>query len=334
MATLKDIAKHSGVSVSVVSRVLNGDPEVRARPETRERIVRAAELLKYAPNSAGRNLRNSRTHLIALVVPDVTNATFADLAGAVEAEAVEQGYSVLLGSSLQTQPGAPGFSRLLDERRVDGVLLQKRDEVDAALVSGALSDLRRVVFVNSGPVPGVSTVALPDEAGAGVAADHLLSQGHRRIGFVGGVSDTSIRREAGVRRALEAAGGELSPRSVTRLGYTLDAGRDAARLLLGRSERPTAVVVANANAAFGVLLETREMGLRVPDDLSVVAIHDVAHAVISDPPLTTVRMPMVELGRVSVAALLRRIAGGDVEHLTITDVDPSLVPRASVAPPR
>lgn len=334
MATLKDVAAQSGVSVSVVSRVLNGDPNVRARQETRDRIMAASKELNYSPNSAGRNLRNSRTHLFALVVPDVTNATFAELASAVEAEAAERGYSVLLGSSEYTQPGAPGFSQLLDERRVDGVLLQKHDEVAIATIAEPLSHRQqhRVVFVNSGPVPGFSAVALPDEQGARVAADRLLDAGHRRIAFAGGRSDTSVRREAGMRSALEARGAGLGAHDSTAFGYTLEAGRVAARALLDTADRPSAIVVANANAAFGVLLEARELGLRVPEDVSVIAMHDVAHAVISSPALTTVRMPMAELGRTAVAALVRRIEGGDAEHLTVNGAEPVVVERASVAP--
>jgi len=332
MATLKDVAEHSGVSISVVSRVLNGDPSVRARPETKARIVRSAELLRYVPNSAGRNLRNSRTHLLALVVPDVTNATFAELAAAIEVEALKRGYHLLLGSSAETQPGAAGFARLIQERRVDGVLFQKRDDTDAALVASALPDSQRVVFVNNGPLSGVSTVALPDRTAGALAADHLVRNGHRRIGFVGGTIDTSQRREQGVGDALTSAGIAPDPRLATHLGYGLRQGRDAARLLLSRPGRPTALVVANVNAAFGVLIEAAEMGIRVPEDLSIVALHDVAHVEITAPKLTTVRMPMASLGRDSVASLLRRINGGAVEEMTV-DEQPVLIQRESVAAP-
>jgi LacI family transcriptional regulator len=327
MTTLKDVAEHSGVSISIASRILNGDASVRARQETKDRVMRSAELLRYVPNSAGRNLRRSRTNLIALVVPDVTNATFADLAGAIESEAVDRGSLMLLGSSQEAQPGAPGFARVLEERRVDGVILQKHDGADAELVARSLSDPRRVVFVNSGPVTEVSSVALPDRDAARLATEYLQRRGHENIGFVGGLAGTGTEREEGVREALTAGGASLV--FATHLGYTLATGRDAARILLTRENRPTALVVANVNAAFGVLLEARELGIRVPDELSIIAIHDVEHAALTDPGLTTVRMPMEQLGRAAVAALVRRLDGGDVEHLTV-DGEVEVIERGSV----
>src|SRR4051794_37521152 len=164
MATLRDVAAQAGVSISVASRILNDDPQVRARADTRERVLTAATSLGYAPNVAGRSLRKARSHLLALVVPDVTNATFSDLTRGVEDEALHRGYSLLLGSSARMQPGNTGFSRLLAERRVDGVLLQKSDDTPPEEIERALVDRSQVTLVNSGPADGISTVALDDEA--------------------------------------------------------------------------------------------------------------------------------------------------------------------------
>lgn len=333
MVTLRDVAAHAGVSVSVVSRILNDDPGVRTRPETRTKILEAAKLLRYAPNQAGRSLRTSRSYLLALVVPNVTNATFTDLVRGVEDEALRAGYSVLLGSSESLQPGTPGFTRLLSERRVDGAVVQKRDGAEAALVAEAIADRSRVVLVNSGPLPGVATMALADERAGAVAARHLLDLGHREIGFLGGpaATDSSTRREAGVIAELAAAGFRLGERT-THIGYTYEAGRGAARLLLAREDPPTGIVAANVNAAFGAMTAAKEMGVEVPRDLSVVAIHDVWEALISCPALTTVRMPMTDLGRLSVSKLLGLIDGGQAEHGVIDEPRPEIVQRASTAP--
>lgn len=335
MVTLRDVASHAGVSISVVSRVLNADPSVRIRPETRERVLESAQLLRYAPNSAGRSLRRSRSQLLALVVPDVTNATFTELVNGVESRAIDHDYSVLLASSPRMQPGSDGFTRLLSERVVDGVLLQKDDSAPADLVSRALTHPERTVLINSGPVPGTTTIALDDEGAGSLAAQHLLDLGHRSIGFVGGVAttDTSMRRQQGVASALEQAGLSLLPEHCTHLGYTYRTGRDAVRLLLSRTPAPSALVVANVNAGIGVLAEARQMGVAVPESLSVVAIHDIWPAITCSPALTTVRLPMATLGATAVDVLL-----GDLEHrqdsaLRVTDPPVELVLRESTAPP-
>lgn len=332
MTTLRDVAARAGVSVSVASRVLNADPEVRAREETRARVIEAAKELAYVPNFVGRALRRQRSHLVALVVPDVTNATFSDLNRGVEDEALARGYSVVLGSSSSLLPENGGLGRLLDDRRVDGALVQKSDAATLDDISGFRFDRERVVFVNAGVIDDVSTVALDDEAGGALAAEHLISLGHRRFGLANGLpsADTGSRRGAGVRRALQAAGIEAPVE--TNRGYTLEAGRAAARDMLVRDDRPSAIVVANVNAAFGVLLEAAALGIRVPDELSVIGIHDVWEAEIPSPALTTVRMPMVELGRRSVGMLLDRLGGAGVEHEVVRDPAPLVITRASTAP--
>lgn len=336
MVTLRDVAGHAGVSVSVVSRVLNSDPSIRIRPETRERVLESARLLRYAPNMAGRSLRRSRTNLLALVVPDVTNATFTDLVAGVESRALDKDYSVLLASSPRMQPGSDGFTRLLSERLVDGVLLQKGDDAPIDLVSRALSHPERTVLINSGPVPGVSTIAIDDVAAATLATQHLLDLGHRTIGYIGGVptSDSNDRRRSGVEKALADAGLSLAREHTTSLGYTYRSARDAARLLLSRRNAPTALVVGNVNAGIGTITEAAEMDVRVPDDLSVVAIHDIWPAITCAPALTTVRLPMKRLGATAVDVLLAGIDKAEPSARTVDDPAPELIIRDSTAPPR
>ncbi|WP_147915614.1 LacI family DNA-binding transcriptional regulator [Ruania zhangjianzhongii] len=335
MVTLRDVAGHAGVSVSVVSRVLNSDPSIRIRPQTRERVLASARLLRYAPNSAGRSLRRSRTHLLALVVPDVTNATFTDLVNGVESRALDQDYSVLLASSPRMQPGSDGFTRLLSERLVDGVLLQKGDDAPAELVAQALGRPERTVMINSGPVPGVATVAIDDTAAGVLATRHLLELGHTVIGYVGGVrtSDTNDRRRAGVVQTLAEAGLTLAPAHQTSLGYTYRSARDAVRLLLSREPTPTALVVGNVNAGIGALTEAGQMGFDVPRDLSVVAIHDIWPAITCAPALTTIRLPMAALGSTAVDVLLAGLQTPDSRSRIIDDPAAELILRASTAPP-
>ena len=185
----------------------------------------------------------------------------------------------------------------------------------------------------------MTTLAIDDVAAGELAARHLIELGHTRIGYVGGVptSDTSDRRRAGVEQALAAAGSALQPEHTTALGYTYRSARDAARLLLGRQPTPTAVVVGNVNAGIGVLTEAAQMGISVPEDLSVVAIHDIWPAITCAPALTTVRLPMANLGAAAVDLLLvglEKTAGPSLPTSGIVDDPaPELVLRASTAPP-
>ena len=335
MATLSDVARRAGVSISAVSRVLSDAPEARVSAETRARIKQAAADLAYRPNFAGRALKFSRTNVIALVVPDLTNAFVTELMLGVEDEALERDYMVLLGRSEDLRPGGEMVSRLIVEGRVDGMLVQvpdhSRDDEVAELVRARYP----IVFLNSIEADHRGGVVLDDETGARVAAEHLIGLGHQRIAMVGGLpqSYTASRRAKGFGAAMAAAGLPVPPGRVTRLGYYPKEGRAALRQLMAEPEPPTGLVVANINAAIGVLAEARTLGLAVPEDLSVVSVHDAWTAENTWPPLTTVKMPMYQLGRAAVTGLYDRLHGDEVRDHVVTDPAPLLVLRQSTRPP-
>lgn len=335
MVTLTDVAQRAGVSISVVSRVLNNDLQVRTRPETRDRVLQAAADLGYRPNYAGRALRSARTHTIALIVPDVFNGAFAPLFLGVQDEAEQQDYVVLLARAEDAHTDSTVVRHLVDERRVDGLVLQKEDgspSEDWLLASAARTP---IVTLNSGETPGIPSVHL-DDAGAGrIATERLLAAGHRRIGMVNGLpsSGTAQQRHHGYRDALREAGVRPLKRWTTWLGYGAATAQEALRSLLDAAEPPTAVVVANVNAAMAVLVAARRRGLVVPTDLSVVGIHDLPAADNTWPPLTTVRMPMYELGQLGARLLLGGIRGAQVATSSMTRTPPELVERESVSRP-
>ncbi|SDE11531.1 LacI family DNA-binding transcriptional regulator [Glycomyces harbinensis] len=335
MAKLSDVAARAGVSVSAVSRVLSGDPAARLSEATRKRVRKAALEVGYQPNFAGRALKLARTDVIALVVPDVTNALFTELTRGVEDEAVARGCVMLLARSEDMQPGGTMFDRLLGEGRVDGIVLQPRDGADPAALADALGERSPVVTIHQ-ILPGASSVVVPDALAARQATEHLIALGHERIGFAGGLasSPTARRRADGYREALRAAGLREDPGLMAWRGYQESDGRAAAAELLARREAPSAVVVANVNAAVGVLAQARAQGLDVPALLSVVAIHDAWTAEHTWPPLTCVRMPLYELGRTAVDALANAVLGGPVEHRSVDSPAPTLIERSSTAPPR
>lgn len=335
MATLTDVAQRAGVSVSAVSRVLSDAPSARVSAQTRERIHAAARELGYRPNFAARALKFSRTNVIALVVPDLTNAIFTELMRGVEDEAHRLGYMVLLARAEGISEGDDVIPRLIGEGRVDGVLVQIGDTVREADIRRLVEGNLPLVFVNSTHPDHVGSVILEDEAGIERATEHLLSLGHTRIGLINGLpsSDSARRRESGFLSAMRAAGISPSPEVITRFGYDSQQGRAGLAALAALPEPPTAVVVANINAAHGVLLEARRLGLRVPDDLSVVTMHDAWTAESTWPPLTAVRMPLYELGRSSMAAIVSRITDGVVGDQVVREKAPVLTVRESTAPP-
>lgn len=334
MVKLSDVAARAGVSVSAVSRVLSGDPSARVSEATRERVRNAAAEVGYHPNFAGRALKLARTDVIALIVPDVTNSLFAELTRGVEDEAVARGCVMLLARSEDMQPGGKMFDRLIGEGRVDGVVLQPRDEADPEELAQTVGERAPLVTIHH-RVPGASSVVVPDALAAQRATEHLISLGHHRIGFAGGLaaSPTAQRRNEGYREALAQAGLPGDPDLVTWRGYREPDGRASTAELLALPQRPTAIVAANVNAAVGVLAQARAQGIAVPGDLSVVAIHDAWTAEHTWPPLTCVRMPLYELGRAAVTALADAIDGGPITHRTVHDPEPVLVPRASAAAP-
>ncbi len=332
MVKLSDVAARAGVSPAAVSRVLSGDATVRVSAETRERVLAAARELEYVPNHAARALRTARTSTVALVVPDVTSAVFAELARGAEQEASDRGLAIVLGRAERLEEDSEWIRRLVGEGRIDGVILQLPDGAPPADLSVLVAQGTPAVVINSVTDGPASTLVLDDAAGAGLAVDHLVALGHRRVGFVGGLpgSATGARREQGYRRAMAAHGLAVDETAMTRLGYTGADGREAVAALTARGPLPGALVVANLNAALGVLAEIHARGLRVPTDVSIVAIHDVWYADATWPPITTVRMPLRELGARAVA-LLDGSAGDPVHEVVATA--PVLVPRASTAPP-
>ncbi|GAA4116263.1 LacI family DNA-binding transcriptional regulator [Nocardioides fonticola] len=335
MVTLADVAARAGVSISAVSKVLSGDPSLRVTEPTRERIKAAARELNYRPNFAGRALKSARTQVLGIVVPDLTNALFTDLMDGVEDAAREAGYVVLLGRSDDPRPDAEVYQRLLGEGRVDGLIVQVVDGVAPDGLGALLENNPPVVLINSVAPGQVGSVLLDDVAGARVATEHLLDLGHRRLALVNGLptSLTAERRRQGFREALADAGVPRRGLLETRLGYRPENGRAALEEILAAPRRPTGVVVANVNAAIGLLAAAREHGVRVPEDLSVVTVHDSWTAENTWPPLTAVSMRFYAMGRAAVDTLVARLDSGTVRDVVITDPPPQLTVRESTAPP-
>ena len=328
MAKLVDVAKEAGVSISIVSRILNEDPTLRVAEETRARVFEVAKRLRYQPNHAARALRLSKNSAIALLTPDYANSIFSEIAQGVEEQARLLDLSVLINRASEVEDADTWLRRIVAERRADGILLQAPDGITkeglAKLTSGTLP----IVLINSRDDSDTSHIIFDDAGAVELALEHLFTLGHKKIGFLGGElsSPTGARRFAGFVLSVNSEW-------VTKIGYTGIDGRKAVSQILDQPNRPTALIVANANAALGALAQIHTLGLRVPEDISLVSIHDIWFADATWPPITAVKMPNYEMGKVAIGMLLRQMETGVIEKNILTDPPNQLIVRSSTAKP-
>ena len=330
---LKDVARLSGVSIATASRVLTSPHLVHQA--TRERVQQAIETLQYRPSRVARRLRRdaARANLLGLVVPDIQNPFFADLARGVENVAQERGYMVFVGNSDEDADKERNYLDLMRAESVDGIILPPTAEVEPALEALARGGIPVVCVDRRLPGAALDTVVADNVRGAREAAEHLLRLGHRRIGFIEGRPHLSTSRERleGYRHALKDAGAALDP-ALVRAGDSRQASgyRLARELLEGPAPRarPTALLVGNNLMTLGALAAIRELGLRIPDDVAIIGYDDLPWAPAFDPPLTVVRQPAYELGRRATELLLSRVEEPEREPRLVV-LEPELVVRRS-----
>lgn len=301
--TLADVAKLASVDPSLVSRVVNNDERLVIKKETRARVLDAIRELRYHPNAAARSLRTAQSGTFGLFIPDFANPIYAGIIKGAEQAAMEQGGLLLTGTAFEDRPER--YVEMLASGRVEGLILAA-DRLAPATIEAMIATGRPIVSVNQ-TIPGVRrSIVADDERAVGIAVRHLVELGHERIGHIRGPvsSDTAKRRLSGYVQELHAAGLHYDPDLVVGAGYTIETGAEAMRELLAATHPPTAVLVANVASAMGALTAARAGGVRVPDDMSVAAIHDIPLAANLWPSLTTVRMPLAEMGRAGVLALI------------------------------
>ncbi len=340
MSTISDVARRAGVSTMTVSRVVNGTGYTST--ETRARVEAAIEELGYVPNALARQLRSKRTKTIALVVSDISNPFFTTIARGVEDVAMGHGFSVMYCNTDESEAEEEQYLLMLVERQIDGILLVP------ARSSGESFRLLRthrvpvVVLDRRIDADAVDSVRCDSEAGAHALTRHLLELGHRDIAVLTGreTISTSVDRVAGCRRAMEEAGHVLSDERVQFGGYLFgksnqaDGHRMAQQVLDATGPLPTAMFCANNFIAFGAIRALRERGLRVPDDMSVVAFDDLPAEWVSEPFLTCAAQPAYDIGHCAAERLLGHISGGHEPSGESVVLPYELIIRRSSAPPR
>jgi len=312
------------VSVASVSRVVNGHTNVT--PETRQRIAEVIDRLHYVPHPTARSLITKRTHVIGVLLPDLYDAFFSELIRGIDVEARQQGFHLLLSCS-HGDTGEMAAAIRAMHGRVEGLLLLA-PQLDSAEL-GELGATVPTVFMNSRVDDRVSSLAIDNYGGARAMVRHLASRGHRTIAHVAGPIDNfdSHERERGYRDELVTSLPAARP-LVIRGDFTEASGYAAGRTLAAATPRPAAVFAANDMAALGCLAAFRAMSLEVPRDIAVAGFDDIPIAAYVRPALTTMRIPIVELGRGAVMELANAIAHRATRPVT-TMFHPELVVRES-----
>ena len=316
------------MSKTTVSHVLSGKRAVS--PGTRERVQRSIDALGYRPSGPARSLRTRKTHMVALILPDITNPFYPVLARGLEEGLEAHGYRAFICSSDGDANRERAYLNEVCDRGVDGIVLDSFhltvDDVHAA-TGGRLP----TVWIGGLQFdhPGVDSVRSDDEAGAYAGTRHLVERGHRRIAMIDGPVGSGTARRDGYRRALAEAGVAAVPEPPLRADYKRGGGRVVADRLLGLEPRPTAVFCSNDLIAIGVLDAAGAMGLAVPDDLAVVGFDDIELASLVTPSLTTLANPAFTTGREAGRLLTERMAGGHQGPARTVTLPSPLVIRAS-----
>ncbi len=329
--TLKDVADHVGVNVSTASRALSHDRNSLVSPDTRRRVEDAARELGYRGNLQASALRRGRTGIIGVIVADLNNPFIGPVLRGV---ANALGGRGLLPIMTESRDSSDELAQICDKmlaQRVDGIITTAGRYGDRALLKRVASEVPTVLAVRQLPGSGIPTIGHDDTVGGRLAAEHLLSLGHTRLAQLMGPEDiwSFEGRANGFRRAVEDAGAMCTDIQAAVRLPTSDAGCQLAERLLGLpGERPTAVFAHNDSIAIGAIDTLRRAGLTCPDDISIVGFNDVPLTDKILPPLTTVRLPGYELGRLAAELVLTRIDGNDGSANTVM-LTPELVVRGS-----
>jgi LacI family transcriptional regulator len=327
--SLKQLAAHLGLSTTTLSLVLNDAPSANSIPlETKERIFSAAKELNYRPNYLARSLRVQRTHTFGVIVPELSDGYSSMVLNGVESVLSREGYFYLTASHLHRADLLEKLPRMLAERQVEGIIAVDtpiRFEPNLPVVNVSGHD----------EIDGVTNVVLNHRHAAELGIGHLYNLGHRRIAVIKGQefsSDTDIRWNT-INEAAAKRGIEIDPRLCTQLegdSPSPEVGYLATKKLLVTGEKFTALFAFNDISAIGAIRALEEMGLRVPQDVSVLGFDDIYAAAFHNPALTTIRQPLFEMGSLAASTLLDALNRAPAETgPAILNVEPTLIVRQS-----
>ncbi|HBL30787.1 MAG TPA: LacI family transcriptional regulator [Acidobacteria bacterium] len=327
-ATIKEVARASGVSVATVSRVFNQKGPIR--DETRQRILEVAGRLGYSPHAMARSLITKKTGTVGVLLPDLYGEFFSEVIRGVDLAARHDGYHILVSSSHSDRSEVEAVLRAL-RGRIDGLVVMS-PEADARVLEANLPETLPIVLLNC-RVEGTAfdSINIDNEGGARAMVRHLAGLGHIRIAHVKGApaNNDALERLLGYREEMRTLLHEDTEALEIAGDFNEESGYRAGKALLRMDPRPTAVFAANDAMALGVLSALQEAGLRVPEEMAVTGFDDIPIARYLTPPLTTVRLDIADLGGLAVRRLLEAIAEGEDRERRHETLPTTLVVRGS-----
>lgn len=329
--TIYDVAREAGVSMATVSRVVNNNPNVK--PQTRKKVFEAIERLGYRPNAVARGLASKKTTTVGVVIPDISNAIFAEVARGIEDIANMYRYNIILCNADKKKEKEISVINTLLEKQVDGLLFMGGTVTNEHLVAFRSSSVPIVLCATTDDNNSIPAVDIDHEKAAFDAVNLLIQQGHRNIGMISGTLQdpaNGYARFQGYKRALQEANIPIIDEHIRVGNYRYESGVEAMKYFINLADKPTAIFAATDEMAIGAIHTIQDANLKVPEDISVISVDNSRMASMVRPLLTTVAQPMYDIGAVSMRLLTKLMNKENVEITKIV-LPHEIIIRKSVA---
>lgn len=314
-ATIYDVAREAGVSMATVSRVVNGNPNVK--PTTRKKVSEAIERLGYRPNAVARGLASKKTTTVGVIIPDISNVFFSELARGIEDIATMYKYNIILCNSDQNVKKEIRLIQTLLGKQVDGIVFMGGEITSVHVEEFKKSPVPIVLAATTDEQGEIPSVNINYEQSVFEAISFLIEEGHRHIGFINGPAEVPINgiyKLGGYKRALESHGLPFDESMIAIGDYTYESGKEATEQFLDQAVKPTAVFAASDEMAIGVIHEIQDRGMKVPGDLEVISNENTRLAQMVRPTLTSIVEPMYDIGAVAMRLLTKLMNNEKVDN--------------------
>jgi LacI family transcriptional regulator len=331
---MHEVAQAANVSIATVSRVINGSGGVSTAAA--DRVRQAMKALNYHPSSVARSLKVQHSMLVGVLIPFLDHPSYSRMAWSIERCLFNQGYHALICNAEENEAREQAYIEMLLRQRVEGIIIDTSARTFDGLIELQKNHVPIVLFDRVVNDIQCNQVFCDNSQGGYIGIQHLVELGHTRIGVIATMAhtETMMRRVSGTRQAIDVFGGDSDPALLIQGDTQLfDMGYNAAKHLLQLTPPPTAIFALTDVTAVGVMHAAEEIGLRIPDDLSVVGYDDLPIASYTIPPLTTVAQPIMQMGETAAEVLLRHIENADLAPERVV-LPTHLVVRATTAPPR